>query len=217
MNHEKTLKFNKKITFTIVFITCFIILYFSFLNSSLFFPSEQSPPIILLIGFALLIIGVFYFFLNLSKSKINENLFNFKSPNENTIITILIVLMCGTYFIPPITFSEMIIAWEHVPVLNYVRGIIFLIGIAFVPGSCIFNLIFPKSTLHEKFSIEPFFIKIVIYPIISFAVLGTITLIFDKLGFVREIFSFALFLTILALYFLNIIIQKHLVTYNIEN
>ena len=85
----------------------------------------------------------------------------------------------------------------------------FLVGCAFVPGSCIFALIFPKSTLHEKFNVEPFFVKIIIYPIISFAFLGTTTLVFDKLGFVREIFALALFLTILALYILNLFIQKH--------
>ena len=209
MNLRKTLKLNKKITITVVFIISFIILYLSFLNSSLIAPNTREPPIVQFIGFALLIIGFFYFFINLSQSKVNEVIFNFNSPNENTIITILIVLMCGTYFIPPITFSEMIIAWEQVPVLNYVRGIIFLVGCAFVPGSCIFALIFPKSTLHEKFNIEPFFVKIIIYPIITFAFLGTIILIFDKLGFVREIFAFALFLTILALYIFNIFIQKH--------
>jgi len=76
----------------------------------------------------------------------------------------------------------MVIAWEEISVINYIRGIVFLIGIAFVPGASIFNLLFHNSKLHEKFQIEPFFIKIWLYPIISFALMGSYSLILDHVG-----------------------------------
>ena len=83
-----------------------------------------------------------------------------------------------------------------------------LIGIAFVPGSCIYNLLFPNSTLHQKFGVEPFFLKLVLYPIISLAFLGSITLIFDKFEIQRELFSNLLFLSILILYVVSSFFTK---------
>ncbi len=112
--------------------------------------------------------------------------------------------MC-TFFIPPVTFSEMAIDWSQISVLNYIRAIVFVIGCAFVPGSSIFCLLFPNSTIHEKLKIEPFFIKLVLYPLISFTFLGSISLIIDQLGVMREFFSLILFLTIIILHFTKIV------------
>ncbi|MHA1499445.1 MAG: hypothetical protein ACTSRT_18100, partial [Promethearchaeota archaeon] len=106
-------------------------------------------------------------------------------------------------------FSEMIIAWEQISPMNYFRGIVFLIGIAFVPGYSVLNLIFPENRIAEKFNVEPFLIKIILYPIMSFTLIGTLTLIFDQMGLPRSNFSLILFLTILALFFLNIVVTRH--------
>ena len=146
--------------------------------------------------------------MSLVQTKKNTIVLNVKILNEHTIIVFLIVLMLGTFLIPPISFSELIIAWNQITPLNYVRAITFLIGCAFVPGSCIFNLLFPKSSLHEKFKVEPFLIKIVIYPIISFTFLGSITLISDQLGLIRNAFSPVLFLSIVLLFILNLIVER---------
>ena len=116
-------------------------------------------------------------------------------------------MMC-TFFIPPVTFSEMAIDWSQISVLNYIRSIVFVIGCAFVPGSSIFRLLFPNSTIHEKLKIEPFFLKLVLYPLISFTFLGSISLIIDQLGVMREFFSLILFLTIIILHFTKIVKVK---------
>ena len=129
--------------------------------------------------------------------------------NENTLMIILVCLMIITFFIPPITFSEMITAWEQISPMNYFRGIVFLIGIAFIPGYSVLNLIFPENRIAEKFNVEPFLIKIILYPIISFTLIGTLTLIFDQMGLPRSNFSLILFLTILALFFLKIVVTRH--------
>jgi len=165
-------------------------------------------PIILLSGFGLFIIGFFYFFFFIIKDKENSVILRLNVLSENTITSILIVLMMCTFFIPPVTFSEMAIDWSQISVLNYIRAIVFVIGCAFVPGSSIFCLLFPNSTIHEKLKIEPFFVKLVLYPLISFTFLGSISLIIDQLGVLRESFSIILFLTIIILHFTKIVKVK---------
>jgi len=197
------LKLSKKF-FILLYVICFITLYFIFL---IFFylPLRYDAPIILLSGFGLFIIGFFYFFFFIIKDKENNVILRLNVFSENTITSILIVLMMCTFFIPPVTFSEMAIDWSQISVLNYIRAIVFVIGCAFVPGSSIFCLLFPNSTIHEKLKIEPFFLKLVLYPLISFTFLGSISLIIDQLGVLREFFSLILFLTILILHFTKIV------------
>ena len=166
-------------------------------------PPGYNAPIILLSGFGLFIIGFFYFFFYIIKDKENNVILRLNVFSENTITSILIVLMMCTFFIPPVTFSEMAIDWSKISILNYIRTIIFLIGCAFVPGSSIFGLLFPNSTIHEKLKIEPFFIKLVLYPLISFTLLGSISLILDQIGLMREYYSLILFLIIIILHFIK--------------
>ena len=166
-------------------------------------PPGYNAPIILLSGFGLFIIGFFYFFFYIIKDKENNVILRLNVFSENTITSILIVLMMCTFFIPPVTFSEMAIDWSQISILNYIRAIIFLIGCAFVPGSSIFGLLFPNSTIHEKLKIEPFFIKLVLYPLISFTLLGSISLILDQIGLMREYYSLILFLIIIILHFIK--------------
>jgi len=187
------------------YVICFITLFFTFLYTFHVLPEGYGAPIILLIGFGLLIAGFFYFFFVLIKDNENKIILKLNIFSENTITTILIVIMISTFFIPSITFSEMVIDWNQIPVLNYIRSIVFVIGCAFVPGSSIFCLLFPNSTIHEKLKIEPFFIKLVLYPLISLTFLGSISLILDQLGMLREYFSLILFLTIVILHLLKIV------------
>jgi len=188
-----------------IYIVCFIILFFTFLYTFHVLPEGLGAPIILLSGFGLLIAGVFYFFFVLIKDNENKIILRLNIFSENTITTILIVLMISTFFIPSITFSEMVIDWGQIPVLNYIRSIVFVIGCAFVPGSSIFCLLFPNSTIHEKLKIEPFYLKLVLYPLISLTFLGSISLILDQLRIMREFFSLILFLTIIILHLLKIV------------
>ena len=191
------------------FIISFIILYYLFLLFFYVIPQGYDFPIIVMIGFALIIIGFFYFFIKLIDSDNKIYTFHYKGISETSLKVILIILMLITFFIPPITFSEIIIDWNQISFLNYLRGIIYIIGCAFIPGSCIFNILFPKSSLHEKFNIEPFFIKIVFYPLISFTFLGSTTLILDQIGLSRGNFSIVLLIIIIVLFFLDLLFQKH--------
>ncbi len=193
----------------VAFVASFIIAYFLFLINLYIIPNNYELPIVSLIGFAIIIIGIFYFFINLSHgNESNETLFNFKILNENSIKIILMSLMVITFFIPPISFSDAMINWEHIGFFNHFRAIIFLIGGAFLPGACIFKILLPNSTLHEKFHVEPFLLKITIYPLLSFTFLGGYTFILDRFGLLREFFAIVLFITIILLFVFDFLIQK---------
>ncbi len=132
---------------------------------------------------------------------------NFRVINEDLINFILIILMVITFFIPPVPNSEMIIEWSRISLLNIFRAIVFLIGCSFVLGSCIFKIFLPNNTIHERFGVDPILVKLVFYPVISFAVLGSLTLILDQLGLQRMYFSIMLFFFILISYSLSLILQ----------
>ena len=193
----------------VAFVISFIIAYFLFLINVYIIPNNYDISVILLIGFAIIIIGIFYFFINLSHDNENNKIiFNFKVLNENSIKIVLISLMVITFFIPPISFSDAMINWEHIGFFNHIRATIFLIGSAFLPGACIFKILLPNSTLHEKFHVEPFLLKITIYPLLSFTFLGCYTFILDQIGLLREFFAIVLFLTIIILFIFDFLIQK---------
>jgi len=128
--------------------------------------------------------------------------------NENSIKIILIVLMSLSIFIPTVSFSEMIIAWNEIPPINYVRWIIFIVGGLYIPGSSIFNILFPESTIHERLNVEPFLIKITIYPMISLVYLGIITLILDFFGFLSDFIILFTFFSFIFLFYIDFLFQK---------
>lgn len=202
MKSKKRIRNSTAFTFIIVF----IILFFLFLIQTYIIPNNYEISIVLLLGFAIIITGIFYFFLKIDSP--NKIIASVKILNENLIKTILIILMTITIFIPSVSFSDVIIAWKEIPLLNYVRGCIFFVGALFIPGACIFNLILPKSTIHERLNVEPFLVKITIYPIISLTYLGSITLILDFLGFPRFLFISFLFFSIIFFYILDLFFQK---------
>ena len=197
-----------------IFIFVFIILYFQILIQTYIIPNNYEISIVLLLGFVIIIIGIFYFFLKIDFY--NKIVASVKILNENLTKTILIILMTITIFIPSVSFSDVIIVWNEIPPLNYVRGCVFLIGALFIPGACIFNLILPKSTIHERLNVKPFLVKITIYPIISLTFLGSITLILDFLGLPRLSFIPFLFFSIIFLYLLDVFFQK-LNVYELKN
>ena len=197
-----------QIYIVIGFIVGFIVLYFSFLYYFYILPSGQKLSIFLFIGFSIIIIVIFYFFLDLNKNREKNILFTVKFLSEDWIKMILMLLMSVVIFIPPVSVYKIIIEWGGIGFFTYFRAIIFLIGGVFMPGACIFKIIFPKSTLHERFKIEPFLLKITIYPLISLVFLGTATLIIDVLGVTKRGFSIILFFIILVLFISDLIIQK---------
>lgn len=190
------------------FIGGFLVVYFLLLYYFYVEPAGKSISIFLIIGFSIIIIVIFYFFLDLNKNGENNVKFAIKILSENSIKLILMVLMSIVIFIPPISVSMIIIDWNGVGYLNYFRAIVFLIGGAFLPGACLFNIIFPKSTLHERIKIDPLILKITLYPLISLILLATATSIIDVLGTNKKSFSIILFFIILILFISDLLIQK---------
>ena len=191
--------------FTFFYIV-FLFLYYGILVNFGFIPVGQHYPILIIIGFTIIIIVIFYFFL--FKGENNDLIIKFKMLNENIIQIVLLSLMIITYIIPPISFTQSIIAWSEIGFLNYFRAVIFIIGSAYLPGMSIFNIAFPKSKLHERFHVESFMIKFTIYPLLSFSFLGVCTIILDYFGLTREYFSPILLLIIVILVFTNILFHK---------
>lgn len=194
----------------ILFFIGFIIIFLYVVKVTYIDPNFFRTPIILLIGFTIIIFGLFYFLINLDKE--NQLVLSFNFLNENTAKIILLLLMCIFFFIPP-TFnyyngSYTIMAWTEIPLINYLKGIVMLITSAFLPGACFFNIIFKEKSLHKRFNVEPLIIKLTLYPLISFSLLGTITLFLDQLNLLKQDFSSVLFITILTLFFLDFFFQK---------
>lgn len=157
-----------------------------------------------LIGFLILIIGIF-FCLNLSTSK---RILKFSILSENVIKIILLTFM--TIFIviiPPISFSRVSIAWQELNALNIIRAIFVILGCAFLPGSCLYNLIFPRDFLPKRFKVNPLIIKMTIYPLISFSVLGILVLVLDQIGLNISSITYLVFILIVIIFFVDIIIQ----------
>jgi len=210
MTNSNHLKLSKSQKLSLIsFVLIFVFIYFIFLINLYIIPNNLEIPIIPLIGFAIFIFGIFYFFLSfINDNKIKEKLITFNFLNENCIKAILFISLIICYFIPPVSFSDTIINWEELNLLHYIRAIIFLIGSAFLPGACFYSIIFQKSKVLKKFNTESFFIKITIYPVLSLCILGTATLILDFIGLKRQFFSFFLFLFIILSYLLDAFVQK---------
>ena len=197
----------KSIIFLFIFV--FIVAYFLFLTHIYIKPNRffDRMPFLLYIGFAIIIV-VFFSFMIFELDNENKKLLKFRFLSENSIKVILMIFMSITIFIPPISFSTTIIDWNQVGILNYFRAISFLIGCLFLPGANLFKIFFPKNTLHERFKVEPFIIKITLYPLLSLIFLGLSVLILDQIGFLRESITIILFLLIFGLFFSDFIIQK---------
>jgi len=133
----------------------------------------------------------------------NKVIFTIKFLNEKIIKLILILVMSVAIIIPPIPINKIIIEWGKIDFIIYFRAFTFFIGVLFLPGACIFNILLPKCSLPDRLKIEPFLLKISTYPILSIAFIGISTLIIDILGVKREDFSYILFIVIAILFFLD--------------
>ncbi|MFX1443901.1 MAG: hypothetical protein ACFFHV_10845 [Promethearchaeota archaeon] len=111
------------------------------------------------------------------------------------------------FFISPITSPSTVILWDKVSLISYVRAFTILIGCAYLPGANIYSLIFHENNLHEKFKVEPFLLKITIYPLLSLFIIGFSVLIIDQIGFNNEFFVLILLMVIVGLFLLDIIVQ----------
>ncbi len=191
------------------FISVFIVFYFSIIGIIYTIPNKYQGQNswIMYVGFIIVIIGIFLFFF-IKKPILEKNNLNVKFLSENFIKIILLVLMSISLYIKPITFSNTLIAWKEVNFLNILRAIIFIISLGFLPGASLFKLIFPQNTIHKRFKVEPFIIKIAFYPILSFIFLGTCVLIIENMGIInQELFMIFLYLIILILALLDFLIQ----------
>jgi len=182
-----------------------IILYFLSIIHNYILPNNFNISFILLFGFGVILLGIFYFLLKIDSYQFNIRI---KIIEESSIKTILIVLMGLSIFIPATSFSDVIIAWSHISMQNYFRGVIFIIGGLFMPGACIYNIILPKSTIHERLKVESFIVKLTLYPIISLVFLGSVTLALDFMGFSQVSIFLFLFFSIIFLFYLDMILQK---------
>lgn len=190
-----------------MFISFFIISYFFFLNQLYIVPNNFEFPIFVFIGFSFIIIT--FFLILLWNSRFENTFLNFSFLNENFLKLILIILMLLTFIIKPVSFSQSIMDWDQISPLNILRAAIIIIASAFIPGSSLFNIIFPRNNLHTKLKVEPYILKLTIYPLISFAILGFFTLVLDFIGILNIYFSFALLFFIIILYLCDVLIQKY--------
>lgn len=116
--------------------------------------------------------------------------------------------MSLTIFIPPLPFSQPLIIWDKIGLLNLIRGICFALGLMFLPGSCLYNLFFQGISLSDKFKTDNFLLKITLYPLLSIAFIGSSILILDFININSlELYSVILFSEIITLYLLDIIFR----------
>jgi len=128
--------------------------------------------------------------------------------NENSIKFLLLIIICISVLIPPVSFSDTIIDWQHIEMLNYVRAILMFIGCIYLPGANFFNIVLPNSNLHKKFDIEPFFLKLIFYPILSLTLIGGFVCLLEFLILIDSYFIIYVLLFIVTLFFMDLVIQK---------
>lgn len=204
------MKSKRKIVFNliiIILISIIILLYFNFLISFYIIPNNSENPILLFFSFFIIILCVFFVFMSLSFIKNNRHVIKMKFINENTIKFILLMLMIASFLIPNVDFSNSIISWSEIPIMNYIRLFVLIISCAYLPGSCILNLLNLRLDNIKKYNIDIKIFKITIYPLISFPVLGIIAMIFDFFDISRSIIILGLFCFIIILVLLDFLIQ----------
>lgn len=97
---NQQMKLNRIIRNSIIstFISVFLVIYFLFLIQNYIMPNNYQISIGLFFGFAIIIIGIFYFFLKINSH--NKIIAKVKILEENSIKTILIVLMALSILYP---------------------------------------------------------------------------------------------------------------------
>lgn len=95
---------------------------------------------------------------------------------RNPLLFVEIAIIAGmlaTAFIPPV--SGIISVWSEIPALLYLRAFFWIPGLLVLPGLSLVRLIPPLSA-------QPRIAKIVLAPIISFALFGTLAVVLNVVG-----------------------------------
>ena len=175
-------KIPKSLIVVVLFLTLILLLFSSIYVT--FIGYEVS--IILIIGFILFIV-FFFIYINSNFEKHKDPVFQFKFLSENFLKLFLLIVFIIAVFIPASTTNKSIINWEYVTLFNYIKAIFIIVSCAFLPGANLYNIFFRKDEISKKFAIESFFVKIALYPLISFGFIGIVVLIFDQVGVIRDL------------------------------
>ncbi|TFG24469.1 MAG: oligosaccharide repeat unit polymerase [Promethearchaeota archaeon] len=191
------------------FIFVFILIYLLFLYALYIVPNNFADKIsfIMILGFTIVIVGVFLAaFLKTNSRKNSEVFLNFNFISEDLIKIILLISMIAAFFIPPMK-NSMATDWRQVQTINFIRAIIYIIGSLFLPGACLYNFLFTKNELEDLVKIEPFLLKLTLFPIFSLVFIGISVMILDIIGLVKEIFQLILLLFFIGLFMIDQIIK----------
>ena len=200
-------KIKKKLA-PILFIIGFISIYLVFLIYISDINSVFNVNITVFIGISFIIIAIFVF-INLNHNLGNENLCSIKFLSENSIkIILLIILFVCFFLIPPISVRSVLINWTDIQLLNIIRAIVLILVCSFIPGASLYNFFFFNEKLHERLKVESFVLKLVLYPIFSFSIIGLSVLLLDYLDLHKNLFSIILLIIIVILLTLDFTIQK---------
>jgi hypothetical protein len=153
-------------------------------------------------------ISGFYVFINTIHKNDNETTFTIRGLTETQIKLIMFIFFVFSLFISPVYGPETVILWNNIRPLNFIKAIFSIIACAFLPGGNVYSILFPNENLSKKFKVEPFLLKITIYPVLSFCILGVTVLFLDILGFLGKTITSFLVAMILGLFFLDIITQR---------
>jgi len=145
-------------------------------------------------------------FLNLDNESFNKN-YKFKRVSENHIKLFSCFLLIFVLFIPPINSPNSVILWEEISPLNFIRAILAIISISYLPGANLYSLIFSKNDLPTKLKIDTLLLKITLYPLLSWSFVGFLVLILDQIGLVSNLIYLFLVISIFAIFLLDLKIK----------
>ncbi|MFX1463505.1 MAG: hypothetical protein ACFFBF_10745, partial [Promethearchaeota archaeon] len=174
--------------------------------------NEWEVSIIMILGFALFILFLFIF-LNSTSDEEKKTSFQIHIFSENSLKLFFLSIIVIFIFIPPIMPNNTIIIWELIPPLNYVKAILLTLSLAFLPGSNFYSIFFQNDEISKRIKIEPFLIKITLYPLISFSFIGIVVLIYDQIGLTGEYIGILLVIIIFLVNLFDIYLQKRRLCY----
>ncbi|MFX1317305.1 MAG: hypothetical protein ACFE9T_15690, partial [Promethearchaeota archaeon] len=116
--------------------------------------------------------------------------------------------MTISLLIPAISSHELITLWSELSFFNYFRAFVYILGYSYVPGSLIYRIIFKNDPIPEIFNINPFIIKITLYPLISFGFIGISVLILDQINLDGQLIGTLLLIIVISLFLIEIILEK---------
>ncbi|MFX1396089.1 MAG: hypothetical protein ACFFAS_03490 [Promethearchaeota archaeon] len=143
----------------------------------------------------------FYYSNNINDKQIR---FRIRIPPKGGVKVLLIFLMLISLLIPPVQGPFTIIEWNQVSILSYFRGIIFLVGLGFLPGACIHDIFLSNNRTYKDITRNFFLYKITIYPLLSYSYIGFCVIVLDQLNLTSDLITSNLFISILVLFFVDL-------------